>query len=538
MFKRIIATLIALSTISYVFFSVISTDDNLAIVAVLSWLATIVLLSVFSAIRVKQGLPYEVLFAILIPILYVWCRYIWFTSITHDNFMAYTRLERYLRAYQSTGHIVVLDEHGTYYNLYLLSHVLSTLFNENRVVYVNALMVLEWMITILTWKILLKRYKMHKIGTAFMVLALLSLYIAGTTIRSAAVLQIILLILLMNKLTEGMEEKYIDTRLLLILLIVSICISMDGVPIRLLSIITLLLAVFFIVFKIRRLDFQKTVFPIITIVLLMLVTTIYDVYSIKYVIRYKEYASMFIEHTLRFLFGAEVLIREPFGLSKTAMQFPYPLNIVLTSIRSAITLSYIIYIVFMSFLSISCIIKEKTNIILRSVSIAYLIFIALSGAGYIAQYSATRPFDYFILIQPRFLPLLLSLIHVLSSLNLVKKPLARSSKTVSIVASWFMFVSLMAVMMLSYLNNDTLSAIVPQEVLSPLSHSGYSYDTGTALLFLQKYGTKTSSVVNVNKKTLCFLFSYISEGQLCTEIEFNRDLNIIYGSLSYVISLG
>ncbi|MEM0232728.1 MAG: hypothetical protein QXL22_01770 [Candidatus Nezhaarchaeales archaeon] len=473
------------------------------------------------------------MFVILIPVLYTWCKYIWFTSITYNNFMAYTRLESYLRAYQSTGHIVVLDEHGTYYNLYLLSHVLSTLLNEDRVLYVNALTVLEWVTTILTWKILLKHYKTRKIGTAFTVLALLAIYIAGTTMRSAAILQITLLILLMNKLIE----KYRDARLLLILFIVSTYITMDGIPIRLISIITILPVIFLILFKIRRSDSQKTVFPIVTIMFLMLVTTIYDIYSTKYVTRYKEYVTTFIEYALSFLFGDKALIHEPLGLSKATIQFPYPLNIVLTSIRFAITLSYIAYIMFMTFISIYYIVKEKTTIISRSISIAYLIFITLSGAGYIAQYLAARPFDYFVVIQPRFLPLLLSFLHVLSSLDPTKEPLAHPSKKVSIAISGFTFVSLMAVMMLSYLNNDTLSAIVPQEVLSPLSHSGYSYDTSTTLLFLQKYGAETPTVINVNKRTLCFLHSYISGGQLCTKMEFNRNLNIIYGSLSYVISL-
>ncbi|MEM1925291.1 MAG: hypothetical protein QXH44_09500 [Pyrobaculum sp.] len=541
LFRRIIIIFIVSFTISYAFFSLISMEDsNLATVAVLSWLAIIILVSVFSALRTKQNvvIPYEILFVILIPMLYTWCKYIWFSSITYDNFFAYTRLESYLRAYQSAGRIVVLDEHGTYYNLYLLSHMLSTLFNEDRVLYINVLVVLEWIITILAWKILLKYYKIHEIGTSFTILALLSPYIAGTTMRSAAVLQIILFILLMNKLTEGIKEKYMNAPSLLILFIVSTYIAMDGVPIRLISIITLLPMFFLIVLKIRRSDLQKTIlFIIITVMLLMLITTIYDIFSIKYIIRYKKYASTFIEYALRFLFGERILIHEPLGLSKTALRFSYPLSIVLTPIRFAITLSYIIYMMYMTFLSIKCIFGEKSSIILRSISIAYLIFIILSGTGYIAQYLATRPFDYFVVLQPRFLPLVLALLHVLSSQNPEEKPLACPSKAVSAAISGLTFVSLMAVMMLSYLNNDTLSAIVPQEVLSPLSHSGYSYDTCTTLLFLQKYGTKTSIVVNVNKRTLCFLFSYISEGQLCTEMEFNRDINIIYESLSYVISL-
>lgn len=136
LFRHIIAILIAFSTFSFALCSLISTDSNLATVAVLSRLAAIILLSIFSAIQVKQGatIPYEVLFVILIPVLYTWCRYIWFTSITYNNFMAYTRLESYLRAYQSTGHIVVLDEHGTYYNLYLLTRIILALLNGESII--------------------------------------------------------------------------------------------------------------------------------------------------------------------------------------------------------------------------------------------------------------------------------------------------------------------------------------------------------------------------------------------------------------------
>jgi len=530
-FRHIIVILLILFSVSYIFFNIFCTSESSTIIAVISWLSTIALLSVFSDGRIGQKMQYNILLVIIVFALYTFCRYVWFTSIMSDNFIAYTRLESYLNAYQSMGRIVVMDEHGTNYSLYLLSYMLLMLFNGNKMLYINSLIILEYAITVLAWKILLKNCKVHDMRITIIILALLSSYIVEIMIRAATVFQIILLIILLYHL---IQEKRADARFLPILFILSTSISLDNPPNRLFMSIILLMIIIFGIFRVKCLNFQnKLIFTVVS-VLPILATTTHDVYSLKYIMRYKGYLYTYAEYALQLLFGIETPRVEFLGFSKSAMQFPYPLNVLLSAIRFITTLSYITCVIFAIFLSIYCIAKKEADIISHSISATYLTLATLAGVGYLAQYAALKPFDYFIILQPRFFPLLFLFMLFLNPPSCIRV-FAYPSKKVFITTSSFTFTFLMATMMLLYLNNDVLSAIVPQEILSPFSHSGYNYDISETLLFLRNYGTKVPIVISANQKTVCFLFSYISGEQSCREIESEENLNVIYRSLSYVL---
>jgi hypothetical protein len=151
-------------------------DPNYALIANMSWLLSIVALTILSTRRCSRngGVVWYVLILSFTFLIFSWPGYIWSQPSLVQNYITHVRAEPVLRSYSASGKIVPVDEYSSFFLHYEVLYILQVVthgsaIDASLIIYLNFLVIF---LVALAACLLIKKTTSH-LAASVLVMALL-----------------------------------------------------------------------------------------------------------------------------------------------------------------------------------------------------------------------------------------------------------------------------------------------------------------------------------------------------------------------------
>ena len=530
-FDALLSALIIVFTISYFYLSVVSSVDATLSFTIILWLINITLISL-TLVYGHGKLP-RILVIALTPVMFSWLQYLWYMISVNANFITHIRFEAYIDAFYRSGHIVMLEPHGSLFNNYLMPHVLITILGiKGRWSLVTIHMILGCSMIILLAILLCKTLEPRNLLSSVILLLLLSMnavYVGGLEVSAIDIFVIGILALYIH---HTIKTDCADAKHIVPITILAFAVSTESLSATIIVLGILLVSIIIVILTGR----SKSMLVLITAIVSIFSKMSLDYLHLKYMQEYGNYLEWFMNHLCELISGQVWFLREPLGTVHIETTFSF-FNYILSFIKIISFISYIVLIIY-SVLNASRIVISKRylpeNLVPKAIAIIFMVMLVFAIGGYFAQLVMTRIGDVYGLLHVKFIGILLPL--VMAFYSIVSKD--ESIRYQRLFMAFFAISIIMAPLMLSYMYSDAPGRLTVYEAKIDY---GYHIDFSEVVNFIFEFNVVKD--IYVNTPMMKALLSISLENPLYFRATYTSgfpslrlDLNsMIYQSKSYTI---